>query len=645
MKLSKIIPVLITGGVLSLSAHAQLTVRIVGDSAMVVYKLEEVVIYGDQQARQGMVTELSPVEIERRTGNSVADLLRLETALTITTGSKAETQTRIRGFKARDVLVLVDGRPINPGYYGKADLNMLPKDNIAKIKVIKGPASVAYGANTMGGIVNVITKNGFAKPTTRLYGSLGNYNTHKLSLNHSGRRNKFFYWISAYDKETDGWELSRNFVSNTLEDGGLREGTFSHQSGISGKLGFAPSAGQIYSLSAGYHKAEKAVPPSTALGDVRYRYWPRWQRFNISLSGDWTLSPLLELRSMVFADANNDRLQEFAGASMDPQHLNYDGLLENFTFGGLFEAEIRPDDRHRLRTGLHFRRDLMNKQKDTGQPWFSHSHLTASLFAEDQFNINDNVIITAGAGLHGFDSDSENPMLHFSPMIGIEYTLPYNLILRSGWSNAIRFATMHHLYSTGSGNAKLKPEEAEKFELGLSGQHIFIPEKSWRVQVEASMFRNYLSNMIYRTGRTDIYHNIARASLNGYELDMHLRLPPYFNLTMQYTWIDPNAASDELMEELPQHRWGIRIQGQLPFGISYHYDLNYFDDRYSILSSTRWASLANYYLQHAGISKQLEYGLTLSLEGKNLTDANYEEEYGYPAPGRQILLGFSWKHE
>ncbi len=84
----------------------------------------------------------------------------------VTTGRKNEPNVSIHGFDQSMILVLIDGVPYYETNYGKLDLNQIPTDNIAKIEITKGAASVLYGANALGGVINIITKKGTEKPFT-----------------------------------------------------------------------------------------------------------------------------------------------------------------------------------------------------------------------------------------------------------------------------------------------------------------------------------------------------------------------------------------------------------------------------------------------------------------------------------------------
>ena len=82
-------------------------------------------------------------------------------------GSLGQTRSvHTRGASSSQVITLIDGRPINTARDGVADFNQIPLSNIERIEVLRGPASNIYGANAVGGVINVITKSGGKKPKT-----------------------------------------------------------------------------------------------------------------------------------------------------------------------------------------------------------------------------------------------------------------------------------------------------------------------------------------------------------------------------------------------------------------------------------------------------------------------------------------------
>jgi len=84
--------------------------------------------------------------------------------------------------------VFIDGRPVLEPFLGTVDLFNLPIDNVAKIKIIKGAASAPFGPNTMGGVINIITKQGTATPTTEATVSYEEHNSQDYQLSHGGQK-------------------------------------------------------------------------------------------------------------------------------------------------------------------------------------------------------------------------------------------------------------------------------------------------------------------------------------------------------------------------------------------------------------------------------------------------------------------------
>ena len=74
-------------------------------------------------------------------------------------GPGAKKIINIRGSTEKQVLVMMDGRPLTNAHSGDIDLSTIPVENIEKIEVVYGPASGLYGSSAMGGVVNIITKN------------------------------------------------------------------------------------------------------------------------------------------------------------------------------------------------------------------------------------------------------------------------------------------------------------------------------------------------------------------------------------------------------------------------------------------------------------------------------------------------------
>jgi len=610
------------------------------DSLFQIYKLQEVVVYGDRdQIKPSMVTEMKLADIKARNATTVAEVLKSDVGLNITSGYKGESETKLRGFPARDVLVLVDGRPINPGYYGTVDLSLVPLNQIAKISVIKGPASVAYGANSMGGVINIVTRNGFDKPKTNVDVRVGDYQFRDISINHSRKLGKMNYWISGYENHSNGYALSADFPTTSLEDGGFRKFSTYHKMGVSGKMGYEFSPENLCALSLSYHWAEKDIPVTIYSWDApRYWYFPKWERYSGALSGQWQLTPAVELKTIVFADAYNDRLISYLSSETNDDNIDYDSILENWTVGSSIEARVNAHARHQLHTGIHFKRDLMNKKPDLQEPWRSYYLYTGSLFIQDDIQLFEKTELTAGVNYSFYNFEVREAMTgRICPMISLKQRFPASINFYTSYASAMRVPTLHHLFSESSGNLNLKEEYANKYEIGLS--KIFALNRARReVSLEIAYFYNDLKNLIYRSSRSYQYKNISEAQLAGIEIRGGFRWNQFFACNMSYTYLHAGLSSQELMEYTPEHKIQLQLKGRTGFGTEINYEVISGGERTTYLT-TRMLPL--YRVHNLNISQTIAKNYQVRLEMNNLTDEYYEEELGFPTPGRQIFAGFS----
>lgn len=621
------------------SAIAEQSTTGTGDTA--VYIFESIIVYGEREPTKSALVKLEKSDITARNASTVADVLRSSLGMVISSGPKSETETKIRGFPASDVLVLVDGRPINPGYYGKVDLSMLPLDNVAKIVVVKGPADAAYGANSMGGVINIITQNGTETPRTELSGEFGDYNYRKSSINHSRRLEKFNYWVSAYEHYSRGFRLSGDFASTSLEDGGLRNNASFHKVGIDGKIESQLSSELLASLSLGCHVAEKDVPSTIYTWDgPTYRKFPEWSRYQATLSGCWRPQARVELKGSVYADAYHDRLVSYLSAARLSNQLEYDSRLENWTTGLTFDVRVKPAGNHSLRGGLSAKRDLMNKQPDLDEAWLSRSTYTGSMFLQWDWQVGSRTDVSLGVGYQIFVPErAESASSYFCPQFSLRQTLPIRFNSHLSYARAVRFPTINQLYSETSGNEGLRPEYADKYELGI-GRWFLAQQGKTYLNPELAFFYNELSHLIYRESSSYQYRNIGSANLYGWEISANCRLAERFKAEIGYGRLQSSKSASEIMSQTPKGTLHFLTSVSTRFGLEVNYRYSHYDRRSTYYPEV---ALSAYGVHDLNLSQRLTGSLKIRIEASNLTDTNYQEELGYPAPGRQYTVSVLWK--
>ncbi len=610
------------------------------DSFSVIYRLEEIVVYGKRPRELSMVTELRAGEVAARGGGDVAHTLRLEPALSITSGAKAETETRIRGMPSHSVLVLVDGRPVNTGYYGKTDLSMIPSTDIAAVQVIKGPASSAYGPNGMGGVVNVITRSGLDAPGTEFGARFGSDGLRLLNLGTGNRRGALSWRLSGYEQYRDGFALSDDFEPTSIEDGGRRTNSGYHKAGGSLKMGYERSVADRYTVTLGYNWSRREIPPTVYSWDgPMWRRFPEWIRYGASINNERVIVGGFELTTVLYADAQEDRLIDYLDPSMSGDAIEFDSKLENLTAGGSMSLEGSCGERHDLHAGLAYKRDAMDKKPDLDEPWVSHSIQIGSIFIEDRYTPVAAATVTAGVQGLIYAAEQDAPVLSdVCPTLALRCTLPLAVEARGAYSRAVRYPTLHTLYSETSGNPELRPETADKFEAGL--ERWFLGKGERHLAVEVAWFRSELDNLIYRPNNSQQFRNILESVLTGMEATIRAGWSERLVFEAGYVWIDLDASTPEVVEELAPHRLSLAATLTAPFGTELRYDFSALDERTTYVPDRM---LDAYRYHSISISQAVGARLSLRFDVFNVTDADYEEELGYPAPGRQLSAGFDWR--
>jgi iron complex outermembrane receptor protein len=134
---------------------------------------EEIVVVGESPKDRpaSSVTILDETQIERIKPLDLSEAIRYAPGVTVTFGDKLTYSLKLRGVDSKRIALLIDGIPVYEPYYSTFDLKTISTDGIDSLKLTKGPSSVLYGPNTLGGIVNVITQRPTGKPTLSLRAS------------------------------------------------------------------------------------------------------------------------------------------------------------------------------------------------------------------------------------------------------------------------------------------------------------------------------------------------------------------------------------------------------------------------------------------------------------------------------------------
>lgn len=199
-----------------------------------VYRLGEVVVTGSNHAtgRDLLPYTVSTVSASRLEATGQSQLLsalsgrvpglfvseRNILGFGVSNGGSGGIKIRgVGGSPTNAVLMMVDGQPQFAGIYSHPVADFYRTEHVERVEVLRGPASVLYGSNAMGGVINVITKHAAAEGVhTALASQYGSYNTWRSSLTNTARFGKFSSLLSlAYDR-TDGVRKHFDFNRKSL---------------------------------------------------------------------------------------------------------------------------------------------------------------------------------------------------------------------------------------------------------------------------------------------------------------------------------------------------------------------------------------------------------------------------------------------
>ena len=181
-------------------------------------EIPRIVIYANQAATDASkvgsaVTVMTGEDLRNKGFTTIADALRTVPGVAVNQngGRGTLTQVRIRGAESNQLLVLIDGVPVNSIDQGDFNFADFAIEDIERIEVIRGPQSGLYGANAHSGVISVVTKTGrgLAKPEVNVRVEGGSMNTIAAGASARGSNGPFYGAVTVDHNNTSGYNLSR----------------------------------------------------------------------------------------------------------------------------------------------------------------------------------------------------------------------------------------------------------------------------------------------------------------------------------------------------------------------------------------------------------------------------------------------------
>ena len=214
-------------------------------------------------------------KIEASSAFTISDIMQNEPGVAMGRDGVWATSVNIRGLGEQRIVMMVDGNRIETATDLNASLSFFDVEEIERIEIIKGAGSSLYGTGAMGGIVNVITREGYFNSSSYFNGSfnagysaVNKLNTQKLSFNSGSER-----WFASVSGSM------RNADDINTPEGEINNSQFKDKS-ISANIGFKITDNQLLKLKYQYFDADDAgIPggaPFTPAAVATYTDAKRW---------------------------------------------------------------------------------------------------------------------------------------------------------------------------------------------------------------------------------------------------------------------------------------------------------------------------------------------------------------------------------
>lgn len=622
-------------------------------------ELGEIVVTDKQQtiAQVAAIDEVDAATIREHGYTNVADILQSLPAVTTSVGKRNEKNFTLRGYEQRQVPILIDGIPLMVPYDGYIDSGSLPVEGLAKITVTRGPGSVLYGSNAMGGVINMVTRRPEQPLEIQFDSGAGERGVAwgRLGVGHRGEN----YYLSAdcSVRDEDDFRLSHNYSSTSNEDGGVRFNSDRKRKHVALKLGWLPAEGHEYALGVNYVDSEWGMPVAEE-GTARYWRFDDWRRTSWYLSGRSIIGEAGELQSRLFYDTFDNVLDSYDDSSMTSQDRGYafHSTYDDYSYGGSLIYRPGFSSVHDSGLSLHYRRDTHRAQGDYGEEWETRRSELYSCGFEDNYNLNSQLQlifgisydlqrpVTAATDLQRDNEDAWNPML------GVNYQISETLRSWLTVARKTRFPTLHELYSgvddsRNLANENLREEHSTHYELGFEQQF------NKAISGQLCLYYSDLSDLITYVAvdsKVSQIQNIGDARYAGGEISLQIAPAQQQVFNIFYSFLDAqNTGSGRTSDHLadrPQHKFGVDHRWQISSRVQLVTLVQWIGSRYYEADVDQWHSLAPYWLVNSQLNVDVGKGWQIHCGATNLLDEDYSPEVDYPQPGRSLYVSVDWRY-
>lgn len=591
------------------------------------------------------LTVLDKAALDRAQDMGVSELLLRTPSISIhrNGGYGTSTSLRIRGAESDHTVVVIDGVKLNDpaatgGGYNMAHLML---GDAAQIEVLRGPQSILWGSQAIGGVINIST----ASPTAPIEGSFdieaGSRNTVNSRLAVGGKQGRFSWRIGGQSFTTDGISaISPKFGG--VEKDGYRNRSLRGRAAIDISDTISFDFGGYYGSGRVHIDATTGDSPEYAINDEYLAH----AGLKLALFG----GRLQNRFTVQYTDTSRENLNPLRARPLSwesngtNKRAEYQGEWHlNASYSLIFGADYEKSE---------FRSRSPAASLATPLPAFARGQ-SEILGFYTQFLAQPVTNLHLHAGVRHDDHDSFGGNTLFSA--GGRWNLGSGTTLRASYGEGFKAPSLYQLYSE-YGNDALSPEHSRGWEAGID-QSLF----SNRLTASALYFeRSSTDQIIYNgcsSGTTDplcyvpsgstnfrygYYSNIARSEARGIETAANLRLGA-ISLGANYSWIlseDRSPAGKNYgkwLNRRPRETANLTLDYRASMGLELGGAVRWSGKSYD--NATNSIKLDGYTLVDIRAEMPITPQLRVFARAENLFDQSYMTAYRYGSLGRSIYAG------
>ena len=541
---------------------------------------------------------------------STTELLRRVPGLSVVQSGDEGSLTSIftRGTNSNHTLVLFDGVRLSSPYYGGYDWGLPTTTALERIEVARGPYSALWGADAVGGVINLIPYRRPGGFGGRLLAEGGQDSWQRFEATVGFANKHFDINASGYNRSSNGW------VDN---------GDFEGQQGLA-TAGFSWGRGSRIGIVFQDLRSENGIPFVTPGEPTPNRRQETEQRvmaipLKWKIASKWTLDVTASKveRAYDFSDPDDPLGFTFSGTEADTDQAR---LASHHQLGG-----------HTISWGGEWRDDLVTDVNSYGVSLDEVDERTVSAFAQDLWQVNRNFRLLFGVRW----DDTETWGSQTTGRIDMGWRIADTFELRAGAGQAFRAPSLGELYAPIGGNPDLQPETSTSGEIGF----VYTPldgASRWQL----NLFATEIEDLIEYDFVTVENVNVGKATIKGAEFVWEQGALDIVRWYFQANYLDAKGDDDLRLLRRPRYSASWTLNGTLSRKWSGDFTVLWVYSRDDVDPVTyQRAENDSYTTISLAVAWKAWGNLEITARALNILDKEYQEVLGYPAPGRRIMGG------